>query len=86
MLAMPRQASRLTAGTPILTGATKREQIGAGVRDNRPFPSPERSPIMNRRKLRTLLRSVLYALAALDPLAGQWPITEAADSEQPDTV
>ena len=28
---------------------------------------------MNRRKLRTLLRTVLYALAALDPLAGQWP-------------
>ncbi len=34
---------------------------------------------MNRRKLRALLRTVLSALAALDPLAGQWPATEETD-------
>ena len=31
---------------------------------------------MNRRRLRTMLRTVLCALAALDPLTGQWPTAE----------
>jgi len=41
---------------------------------------------MNRRKLCTLLRTLLYALAALDPMAGQWPTTEKTDREGTNTV